>query len=101
MSSDWVTVIVVGIATIGFRASGPLFAGGRELPPRVAGVVELLAPVLLAALVLTQVLGSGQALVLDERALGLAAAAGALALRAPVLVAVVIAAAVTAVARAA
>jgi hypothetical protein len=62
--------------------------------------VELLAPALLAALIATNTLGSGRALVIDARLAGLAAAAVALALRAPVLLVVVIAAAVTAILRA-
>jgi branched-subunit amino acid transport protein len=100
MSDIWVAVIVVGVVTIAFRAAGPVFAGGRELPPRVAGVVDLLAPVLLAALVVTQVFGGDRELVLDERAVGVGAAGVAFAARAPVLVGVVLAAAATALARA-
>jgi branched-subunit amino acid transport protein len=99
MSDIWVAVIVVGTLTIAFRAAGPVFAGGRELPPRLAGVVDLLAPVLLAALVVTQVFGGDRELVLDERALGVGAAAASFAARAPVLLGVVLAAAVTAAAR--
>ena len=100
MSDIWVAVIVVGVVTIAFRAVGPVFAGGRELPERLAGVVELLAPVLLAALVVTQVFGGDRELVLDERAIGVGAAGLAFAARAPVLVGVVLAAATTALARA-
>lgn len=99
MSDVWVAVIVVGVLTIAFRAAGPVFAGGRELPPRLAGVVDLLAPVLLAALVVTQVFGGDRELVVDERAVGVGAAAAAFAARAPVLVGVVLAAAGTALAR--
>jgi branched-subunit amino acid transport protein len=100
VSDVWIAVIVVGTATIAFRAVGPVFAGGRELPERLSGVVDLLAPVLLAALVVTQVFGSDRSLVLDERALGVVAASAAFAARAPILVGVVLAAAATALARA-
>ena len=100
MSDAWVAVIVVGIATISFRAAGPVLAGGRELPPKIAGVVELLAPVLLAALVLTQTVGGDREIAIDERLLGVGVAGLALALRAPILVAVVLAAASTGLARA-
>jgi hypothetical protein len=62
-------------------------------------VIELLAPALLAALVVTQVFARDRELVLDARAIGLAAAAGALALRAPLLAVVAVAAAATALAR--
>ena len=100
MSDAWLAVLVVGVFTISFRAAGPVLAGGRALPGRITGVVDLLAPVLLAALVVTQVFATGRELVLDERALGVGAAAAALALRAPILVAVILAAAVTGAARA-
>ena len=63
-------------------------------------MIALLAPALLAALVVTETFAEddGQ-LVLDERALGVGAAAVAVALRAPVLLAVALAALVTALAR--
>jgi branched-subunit amino acid transport protein len=100
MTEVWIMVAVVGAATIAFRAVGPVALGGRSLPPRLLSVVELLAPALLAALVVTQVFASEQKLVLDARAAGLAAAALALLLRAPILVVIVSAAAATALVRA-
>jgi branched-subunit amino acid transport protein len=92
----WLVVVCVGAATVAFKAAGPLVLGGRALPPRLAGVVELLAPVLLAALVLTQAVGGDRKLVFDARLAGLAAAALAIRLRAPLLVVVVVAAGVAA-----
>ncbi|MGE5595240.1 MAG: AzlD domain-containing protein [Hyphomicrobiales bacterium] len=99
MSDTWIVVVFVGIATAACKASGPVAIGGRQLPPRLLGLVAALAPALLAALVATQTFATGRDLVLDERALGLAAAAVAILLRAPVLVVIVLAAAVTALAR--
>jgi branched-subunit amino acid transport protein len=99
MMEIWITVAVVGLLTIAFKATGPVAIGGRNLPPRVLGVIELLAPALLAALVVTQVFASERDLVVDARVVGLAAAIGALALRAPILVVVAAAAATTALAR--
>lgn len=99
MSSAWLAVLVVGAATIAIKAAGPVLAGGRELPLGSARVVDLLAPALLAALVATQAFAADEALVLDERAAGLAAGALAIALRAPLLVVVVVAAATAAVLR--
>jgi uncharacterized membrane protein len=98
--SVWVTVAVVGAGTIALKAVGPVLLGGRPLPPRIAGVVELLAPALLSALVVTQAVGGDRELVFDARLLGLAAAAVALRLRVPLLLLVVIAAGVAALARA-
>ena len=94
MSDVWTAVIVVGAATIAIKAVGPVAVGGRELPPRLMGLIELLAPAVLAALVVTQVVGGDHEIVLDERLAGLLAAIVALTRRAPLL-AVVAAAAVT------
>jgi branched-subunit amino acid transport protein len=99
VSAAWVVVLLVGAATVALKAVGPVLIGGRELPPRLTGVVSLLAPAVLAALVVTQVVGGSRELVLDERLLGLGAAAVALVLRAPLLVVVLAAAAATALAR--
>jgi branched-subunit amino acid transport protein len=100
LTEVWITVAVVGLFTIAFKALGPVALGGRTLPPRLLGVVELLAPAVLAALVVTQVFASERDLVVDARAVGLLAAVTALLLRAPILVVIVIAAAATALARA-
>ena len=53
--------------------------------------MALLVPALLTALVVTQTFGEDGRLVLDERAIGVAVAAVALALRAQVLLAVALA----------
>jgi branched-subunit amino acid transport protein len=92
--------LATGAATIALKATGPVFLGGRSLPARLAGAVDLLAPAVLAALVVTQAVAGDREVVLDERLAGLAAAAAAIALRAPLLVVVVVAAVVTAAARA-
>ncbi len=62
-------------------------------------VIGLLAPALLAALVVTQTLGSGRHLQIDARLLGVAVAGIALWRKAPVLVVIVAAAAATAIVR--
>ena len=103
MSTVWTIVAVAGMATFALKAVGPhecSNCGERELPAPVIGAVSLLAPALLAALVVTQLVGGDRELVLDERLVGLAAAVTALVLRAPILVVVVAAAAATALARA-
>ncbi len=99
MSDVWIAVAVVGAATIAIKAVGPVVVGGRELPPRLVGLVELLAPAVLAALVVTQVVGGDRELVLDERLAGLLAAAVALRARSPLLLVVAVAAATTALTR--
>ena len=99
MNEAWAIVLAVGLGTIIIKAAGPVLLGGRPLPPIVQRVVALLAPALLAALVATTAFGSGQSLALDARAAGLAVAAVAIALRAPVLLVVILAAAVAALIR--
>jgi len=99
VSALWVAIVAVALASAAIKAAGPMLVGGRELPPRVNAVIALLAPALLAALVVTGTFGEGGRLALDERALGVGVAAVALALRAPVLLAVALAALVTALAR--
>jgi uncharacterized membrane protein len=100
MTDAWIVVALVGVGTVAIKAAGPVLLGGRPLPQRLGGVIELLAPALLGALVAVQTFQDGQRLVLDERVLGLAAAAVAIRLKAPLLVVVVVAAATTALARA-
>jgi uncharacterized membrane protein len=100
VTAVWTTVAVVSFATILLKAGGPVLLAGRELPRAMRGVVEMLAPALLAALVVTQAIGGDRRYVFDERLLGLAAAVVAIRLRAPLLAVVVVAAAVTALARA-
>ena len=95
MSEVWLLVTLTGASAVLLKSAGPVLLGGRALPERFGGVVALLAPALLAALIATQTLGDGKSLVIDERVAGLAAAALALWRRAPVLVAVIVAAVVT------
>ena len=99
MSDAWIAVLVVGAAAMVLKAAGPVAVGGRELPPRAVQLVGALAPALLAAFVVTGTFGGHREIVLDARALGLAAAAVCVAFRAPLLVGVVAAAVVTALAR--
>ncbi len=96
----WIAVVVVGVGTIALKGLGPALLGTRRLPERVGDIAVLLAPTLLAALVVTQTLGSSDGLEVDARLVGVGAAGVALAFRAPLIVAVVIAAAATAATRA-
>ena len=95
----WVVIAAVGAATMVCKATGPVLLGRRSLPPRLAGLVEVLAPAMLAALVVTQVVGGDRELVFDERLAGVAAGAVAVALRAPLLVVMTVAAATAALVR--
>jgi Branched-chain amino acid transport protein (AzlD) len=100
MIGAWIAVAVVGVATIALKGAGPVVFAGRPLPRPLVAVMPLLAPCLLAALVVGQTMADGRALVVDARLAGVAAAALDLALRAPLLVVLGTAAGVAAVARA-
>ena len=100
MSTVWTVVLLVGVATVALKAAGPLLAGGRELPPAVLRVVEVLAPALLAAFVAVSTFAADRDLVTDARVAGLGAAVLALLARAPIMVVVIVAAAATAAVRA-
>jgi hypothetical protein len=100
-SATWSTIAGLALATAVIKAFGPVIFGGRELPRLIARTIPLLAPALLAALVIVETFsGSGRSITLDARAAGLAAAGVALALRAPLLIVVLGAAVATAAARA-
>jgi uncharacterized membrane protein len=91
----WVTVLVASLGCYVEKLAGYLLPHSTLERAAIRRVAGLLPVALLAALVAVQTFASGQALVLDARAAGLAVAILALIARAPFLV-VVIAAAVTA-----
>jgi hypothetical protein len=96
----WVTIVTLAVATAVLKVLGPLLLGGRPLPAAAMSIIELMASALLAALVVVETFANGRSLTLDARALGVAFAAVALLRRAPMMVAVIGAAVVTALARA-
>jgi branched-subunit amino acid transport protein len=102
LADEWALVGWLIATTAAIRAAGPVALGGRELPRQAMSVIALLAPALLAALVVTETFrGEGSRLTVDERVLGIAGAGAVLALRGSILVALVVAMALTAGARAA
>ena len=97
MTTAWIAILLLTAGTVAIKALGPVALGGRELPESMSGVVARLAPSLLAALVVVDTFGGEErTIAVDESAIGLLAAAGALALRLPMVAVVAIAAAVTA-----
>lgn len=101
MTTTWLVVLGVSLGTLVIKGLAPAVFGGRALPMRLAGAMALLAPAVLAALIVTNTFATGRDLVLDPRAAGLAAGLVAILLRAPVLVVIVVAAATAALLRAA
>jgi branched-subunit amino acid transport protein len=101
MTTVWILIALLTVGTVAIKSIGPLVLGGRSLPPQMTGVVAHLAPSLLAALVVVDTFGGeDRSIAVDESAIGLLAAAGALALRLPMVAVVAIAALVTAATRA-
>ena len=96
----WFAILAVAVISFAIKAAGPLFLTGRELPAWTTGVIALLAPALLAALVVVHVLGDNWTAVHVPVLVGLAAVVLAHLLRAPMLVSVLIGVAATAALRA-
>jgi branched-subunit amino acid transport protein len=101
MTTLWVAILAVALISFTIKAAGPAILTGRELPAWTSAVIALLAPALLAALVVVHVLGEGWAAVSVPVLAGLAAVVAAHLLRAPMLVSVLAGVVVTALLRAA
>jgi branched-subunit amino acid transport protein len=99
MSAGWAVVLVVGIGTVALKAVGPVGVAGRRLPARVDDLLGLVAPAILAALVVTETFAAGRSLVADARIAGLLAGIAAVALRLPLWAIVVAGAVATAAVR--
>ena len=100
MSQAWATVLAVGAGTVVLKAVGPVGVADRQLPDRVTGLLELIAPAILAALVVVETFGDGRSLVLDARLAGAAVGVVAVLLRAPLWAIVIAGGAATALVRA-
>lgn len=83
---SWAAIAALAVGTYALKAVGPVLLGARALPPALDRVLVLLPPALLAALVATNTVVSGQSLVVDARLAGVAVAAVAVWRRAPFLV---------------
>lgn len=95
----WVLIALCAATTAIVKSAGPIAFGGRPLPPRAATVIALLAPAVLAALVVVGIADHDGSIGIGEEVAGVAVG-GAIALRGgSVLVCVVAAAVVTAVVR--
>jgi len=70
----WLLVGACALVTFAIKAAGPVAFGGRDLPPWFAAVIALMAPALLAALIVTQALADGERLHVGADTAGVAAA---------------------------
>jgi branched-subunit amino acid transport protein len=99
MSPAWIAVVTVGAGTFALKAVGPVGVSGRRLPDRLQSLLELIAPAILAALVVSETFGRGRGLALDARLVGVAFGLVAVAFRAPLWAIVLAGACGTALAR--
>ena len=86
----WAAVLAVTVANWLLKASGPLVLGHRTLPPVARRVVALVAPVLLAGLIVIDLAGEGWDGLDWTQVAGVAVAGVAGRLRVPMLVAVLL-----------
>ena len=99
-TTTWVLIGAVAATTAAIRAAGPIALGGRELPAWLAGVIRLMAPALLAALVCASALAKGDRLAVGPETAGVAVGGLVLWRGGSVVAGVAVAAAVTALLRA-
>jgi hypothetical protein len=101
VTDAWIVVGALFLGTAAIKAAGPLAIGGRRPSGRALRVIALVAPALLAGLVVYETLitedgGIG----FDARIAGVVAAVAAIAARLPMIAVVLLAAAATALVRA-
>lgn len=95
----WLSILAVSAANSLLKATGPLALGDRRLPSTARRVVALMAPVLLAGLIVVELAGPGWHELDGAQVLGVGIAGLAWAARAPMLVAVLVGAAAAAAVR--
>jgi branched chain amino acid efflux pump len=99
VSNAWATVLFVGAGTLVLKSVGPVMVAGRQLPRRADRLLALLAPAILAALVVSETFANGRSLVVDARLAGAGAGVLAVLLRAPLWLVIVAGAVTTAAVR--
>lgn len=95
----WHAILLASIVCVALKTVGYLVPPAWFDAPRPSRTIDLLTVALLAALVVVQTLGAGQAVVVDARLPAVLVASGLLVFRAPFLVVVVAAAATAALLR--
>jgi uncharacterized membrane protein len=96
----WSIIIIASVGCLALKLSGYLVPPSFMEKPRPSRVANLLTVALLAALVATQTLSSGEEIVLDARVPAIGLAAVLFALRVPFVIVIVAAAATAALLRA-
>jgi len=95
----WTLIILLTLGAYAFKVTGLVFLGGRSLPPIFERCLALIPAAVVTALVMKDTFTNGQDVVLDARALGIAVAGIAAWRKAPLIVVIVLGAAVTALVR--
>ena len=92
---SWSLVVALAIGTYLCKLTGLVLIGSRRLPAVVTRCLALVPAALITALVVKDTFSTGNDLVLDARAAGVAAAGVAAWRRAPLLVVIAVGAGVT------
>jgi branched-subunit amino acid transport protein len=72
MNATWWAILGLAVTTFVIKAAGPVLLGGREPSPAFLRVISLMAPALLAALVVTNALTDGRHLAVGADTAGVA-----------------------------
>lgn len=97
---SWAFVLSLGATAYLFKVLGLVVVGDRRLPDVVVRCLALIPAALVAAIIVQNTVADGKDLVLDERALGVAAVSVAAWRKLPLIAVIVIGAGVTALVRA-
>jgi branched-subunit amino acid transport protein len=97
---SWWFVVALAAGCYAFKVLGLVIIGDRQMPPVVTRCLALIPPAMISALVALNTVSVGQHLVIDARAAGVGAAVIAAWRRAPLVVIILLGAAVTALVRA-
>lgn len=96
---SWTLIILLAVGAYAFKFMGLVVIGARTLPPVFERCLALIPAAVISALIVKDTLTSGQDVVIDARAAGIAVAVFAAWRRAPLIVVIVVGAAVTALVR--
>jgi len=97
---SWWFIVALAAGCYAFKVLGLVIIGDRQMPPVLNRCLALIPPAMISALIALNTFSVGQHLVVDARAAGVGAAVIAAWRRAPLIVIIILGAAVTALVRA-